>query len=314
MAEQWIPAAKALELVNNETRLTSALRSGLLKANAALLNSSDIDYATNPIRLEFWEEDRYHEFQADWQAGYFSNVIDGSIEIYAWGVTIELSGILQMLPAEERGLIARSLSVAGDPDWLPAIDARRLCFSVVNPTNAALWLIEQACLGFVTARTVKAEMKRAAHNDHCMWAEREWYIPVWFWENFTKIASSRQNWDTGQFSGSGHGPRGSGELILSGVHFHAETLRRLTGQADERPSEASPIIEGRDKKGRKATYNWNAAISAIWGKIHRGDLTPKFQADIELALIDYLKHGDKEPAESSVRPYAKYIFDEYQKP
>ncbi|OYX61346.1 MAG: hypothetical protein B7Y89_12965 [Novosphingobium sp. 32-60-15] len=314
MAEQWIPAAKALELLNNETRLTSALRSGILKANGALINSSDIDTAKNPIPLKFWENDRYHEFHADWQNDYFSNVIDGTIEMYVWGLTIELSGLLQMLPAEERGLIARGFSVAGDPDWLPAIDARRLCYSIVNPTNAALWLLEQARLGFVTARTVKAEMKRAAYDNHCVWSEREWDIPVWFWENFTKISSSRQNWETGQFSGNGHGPRGSGELILNGVHFHATTLRRLTGQADDTPVEAPASIEGQDKKGRKPSYDWNAATSAIWGSIHRGEFKPELQADVELALIKHLQRGDKEPAESSVRPYAKYIFDEYQKP
>ncbi len=232
MAEQWIPASKAFEIVGSELTLTNLLRSGLLKAKAGLIGSSVDEYVRNPIRSDFWQTDRYHDFKADWQAGYCSNVFDGTIEVYVSGLTIELSGLLQTVPAEERGVLARSFSVAGDNEWLSALEARRLCFSVVNPASASSWLLEQARLGFVTARAVKAEMKRERYDQYCIWAEREWDIPVWFWENFTKPSSSVQSWETGQFSGRGRSPDTNGELILSGIHFHAKTLRLLTGDID----------------------------------------------------------------------------------
>lgn len=316
MADQWIPARKALEIVNSELTLTNALRSGRLKAKAELVKASNDEYSANPIRADFWQTDRYQEFKADWRTGYFSNVIDGIIEVYIYGLTIELSGILQLVPAEERGLIAQRLSVAGDPDWLTALEARALCFSVVNPINAAAWLREQARLGFATARAVSAEMKRASYDDYRIWTEREWDVPVWFWGNFKNASSSQQSWETGSFSSRGQTPGGSGEVILSGVHFHAPTLRRLTGQTDEQPSETTPDNEETGKKGRKPTYDWFAATSAVWGKLFRDELRPlpENQADIEKALIAELRIGDKEPGESTVRPYAKYIFDEFEKP
>lgn len=305
MAEQWIPAHKAYEIIGSELRLTSMLRNGLLKAKAGMISSSSDEYARNPIRSDFWQTDRYHEFKADWHSGYCSNVFEGTIEVYISGLTIELSGLLEAVPADERGLLARSLSVAGDPDWIPALEARRLCFSVVNPTNAASWLMEQARLGFVVARAVKAEMKRAGYDDHCVWSEREWDVPIWFWEQFTKGTGSRQSWETGQFSGRGRSPDGNGELILSGLYFHAPTLRQMAGLSEQALEEKPQIVEDTGRKGRRHGYDWFAATSTIWGRLFRNEFLPlpENQADIEKALIALLRVGDKEPGESTVRPY-----------
>jgi hypothetical protein len=52
----------------------------------------------------------------------------------------------------------------------------------------------------------------------------------------------------------------------------------------------------------------------IWGKLHRGELIPQTQAEIETALILHLTKGDDAPGESTVRPFAKLIWDEFQKP
>lgn len=316
MAEQWIPAHKALEIVKNEVAIVSALRSGSIKANAALISATDLRYARNPVRADFWEFHRNSNFTADWQAGHFSNICDQTIEVHVNGVTIELTGILKMINADERGLVARSLSVAGNPDWLSSLEARRLCYAVVNPISAATWLLEQARLGFVSARAVKAEMKRAISDDHCIWAEREWDIPVWFWESFTKQLESHQNWETGRFSGRGRAPDGSGEMVLSGVYFHAQTLRLLIGQEDHRPDNEPRAADEPERRGRKPQYDWPAAVSAIWGKLYRNELLPlpRTQADIERAMIEVLRVGDKEPSESTVRPYAKCIFEELEKP
>ncbi|MFY7835207.1 MAG: hypothetical protein ACOVQ0_02840 [Novosphingobium sp.] len=316
MAEQWIPAYKAFEIIGSELRLTNMLRSGLLKAKAGAIRSTSDEYARNQIRADFWQTDRYHEFKADWRSGYCSNVFEDTVEVYISGLTIELSGLLEAVPADERGLLARSLSVAGVPDWIPALQARRLCFSVVNPTHAASWLMEQARLGFVVARAVKAEMKRAGYDDHCVWAEREWDVPVWFWENFTKGTGSRQSWETGQFSGRGRSPHGNGELVLSGLYFHAPTLRQMAGLNEQALEEKPHVVEDTGRKGRRHGYDWFAATSTIWGRLFRNEFLPlpENQADIEKALIDLLRVGDKEPGESTVRPYAKYIFDEFEKP
>jgi hypothetical protein len=48
--------------------------------------------------------------------------------------------------------------------------------------------------------------------------------------------------------------------------------------------------------------------------LHRGELIPETQADIELALIEVLTKGDIAPSESTVRPFAKPIWEEFQIP
>lgn len=77
---------------------------------------------------------------------------------------------------------------------------------------------------------------------------------------------------------------------------------------------ALKVDNSRVKRGRNPTYDWPAATSAVWGSLHRGELIPATQAEIETALIAYLTDGDKSPSESSVRPYAKPIWLEFQKP
>lgn len=71
-----------------------------------------------------------------------------------------------------------------------------------------------------------------------------------------------------------------------------------------------PEIESADpKSGRPAVYDWLEATNAIWAKLYGNELKPKSQADIERALILHLKNG---PGESTVRPFAKAIWEKFQ--
>lgn len=81
-------------------------------------------------------------------------------------------------------------------------------------------------------------------------------------------------------------------------------------EADGAHSEA--VGEG-VRRGRKPKYDWPAASAAIWGKIYRGELIPENQAEIERAFQAYLTIGDKEPSESTVRPFARTIWDQISK-
>ncbi|KHS41597.1 hypothetical protein NJ75_04651 [Novosphingobium subterraneum] len=84
-------------------------------------------------------------------------------------------------------------------------------------------------------------------------------------------------------------------------------------------SEAKPVVEhgasidNDNNRGRRPTYDWHTACSSIWGMLLRSELIPEVQADVEKALITLLAKGDKEPSVSTVRPYAKIIFQEYSK-
>ena len=73
------------------------------------------------------------------------------------------------------------------------------------------------------------------------------------------------------------------------------------------------VKPAKSNAGRKPKYDWDKASNEIWGKIYRGELFPKKQADIESALIEYLAKGDEEPGESTVRPYARRIWIEFER-
>lgn len=70
------------------------------------------------------------------------------------------------------------------------------------------------------------------------------------------------------------------------------------------PSLATDAAKG----GRKPTWNWPAAVSAVWCKIHFGDFNPSTQADVEQAVRSFLTNGDHEPSESGVRTHARLIW------
>lgn len=73
------------------------------------------------------------------------------------------------------------------------------------------------------------------------------------------------------------------------------------------------VKPAKSNAGRKPKYEWDKASNEIWGKIFRGDLIPNKQADIESALIEYLAKGDEEPGESTVRPYARRIWIQFER-
>jgi len=314
MVEQWIPTKQALEIVDDERAIMQRLSTGLVKSRAKMLWSNAGKFADKRVEADFWEVDRYSEFNANWETGDFSKCLDGEGDVYAFSVTIELTGILAMLPFEERASTARSLSVAGNSEWLSAKDAQTLCFDSHSPMSIGAWIIAQGKLGFVTARAVQAELRRVANSDGFEWLEREWDVPVWFWDSCTKSTSSNQSWATGRFTSTGRTPMGSGVLTLNGVYFHKRAFFELLGKPLVETPELPLADTEQSKRGRKPYYDWPVAMSTVWGRLLNSEWSPKVQAEVEQALISALRVGDKEPSESTVRPFAKAIFEEYSKP
>lgn len=309
MAEHWIPASKALEIAKDEFALCRRLHAGIVSARAELVIIDGKEHRDAKLPQVFWWAEGQAALKVNWQSGDFETLVDSKVLCKAFGVSIALSGVLELVPFEKRAIIARSLSVASDPEWMSAKEARALAFQRIQPAIAGKKIIELARLGFITGRAVVLEAYRQGRsNVETLTEEREWNIPLWFWQEFTLSEKSGQDWEMGKFSGSGNGPDLINYVILSGVHFHRESMAALDG-----PKAAPPESE-EQRRGRKAQYDWPGAISAVWGKLHRGELNPKVQADIEDALIVHLTVGDDAPGESTVRPFAKPIWEEYKKP
>jgi hypothetical protein len=310
MAEQWIDAATALELGGNRFALCSRLHQGLLTARARLLSigSKQTEHALIP--KEFWWATGHEALDQDWEVGDFSTWIDRREHWQAFGVSFALNGVLEMLPFDRRALTAYSLSVAGNQDWLPARDARQLVYGQYgrHPMQAAPAIIEMAKLGFIAGRAVLFQGVNDRRN-HTDWdaQEREWDIPGWFWSGFTFDGQSAQDWETGGFSGNGLSPTGLTAITLSGVHFQRASLAVLA------PRGSVAELAEPSNRGRKRKYDWDAAATAVWGQIFRAELIPTHQNDVERAVQRFLTKGDEEPSESTVRPYASRIWNEYEK-
>lgn len=309
MAEHWIPASKAIEIAKNEVALCTRLHAGLISARADLLIIDYKEERSAKIPQGFWWSEGHAALQQNWLSGDFETWIDQKFQCKAFGVKFALGEVLEMVPFERRALIARSLSVAGNPDWVSAKAARRLSYEAGNKKDPSEAILELARLGFVSGRAVELRAYRQLPTDHeIQWEQREWDIEPWFWRDFLLPGKGSLDWELGKISVAGSGPSDIQYVMLSGVHFYRESLAAL-----DAPKSLPPEAD-EQKRGRRPQYVWDAALSAVWGKLHRGELIPETQADIEFALISVLTNGDDSPGESTVRPHAKPIWEEYQKP
>lgn len=242
MAEHWIEASVALELIGSNSALCARLHAGLIKSQARTIFVDNERRQETILPREFWAVDRYSHFVEDWAAGDFSAVVEHSELWVALGVRFDLSGVAEMLPFERRALVARQLSVSGNPRWLSAKESRRFAYEIcgVNPSSAGDFILEQARLGFLAGRAVLAQGARGRLEENWIWEFREWDIPVWFWEDAPMEVHSSQDWELGKFAGPAKGARGAKWVTLSGVHFSSETVRALAGPAKVESVEARP--------------------------------------------------------------------------
>jgi hypothetical protein len=307
MAEHWIEASRAQELVGSTFTLCERAKAGLVKSHAQLLLVGSERHEGAEIPSKFWWAEGHEALNQDWESGDFSTWIDRSAEWKAFGVRFALSGLIEMLPFERRALAARSLSVAGNPDWVSATEARKFSYNEggVNPTRAATAVIEQAKLGFLTARAVVAQGSKGRSDEtEWSWEAREWDISPWFWEECTHEDSSSQDWASGKFSGRGKGPNGLRYFTLLGVHFLRESLTALLPAKTAAVSNSEP----RNKGGRPPAAFADDLMCAIWGLIHQGDLNPKNQAEIERAMLDWAARNDHELGTTMARGKARKVY------
>jgi len=88
MAVQWIPAAKALEIVGDRIAICSRLSSGLLKARAELIKTSSEEHQLKEIPKGFWWAGGDEALKQDWARGDFSTWIEQKHQIEAFGVSL----------------------------------------------------------------------------------------------------------------------------------------------------------------------------------------------------------------------------------
>lgn len=318
MAHEWIAAETALRYLtdeifcyNEQRAICERAHSGMIASKADLLVWGGKEYRHQLVPKEFWWAEGHEALEQNWDSGDFSTWIDRSIEVKAFGVSFDFLGISELAPAQRRAIGVQRISVVGDPDWIPAIELRRLMFSKTAISAAGSAILEASRMGQLVARAVRASgVVDNPDQGKGEWAAREWDVPLWFWRDFTQSNSSNQDWGLGKARGVGRRNNRRETIELQGLHFHKAGLPNL-GLA---PTNEEAAANGAAAvRGRRPKYDWASATAAIWGRIYRGELIPENQADIERALQAELATGDDEPSVSTVRPFARPIWDEFKK-
>jgi hypothetical protein len=303
MHEQWISAWDAFRIPSLYSTIFTRLHAGLIRAKAKRLFVGPKRYDDQEIMPDFWWAEGHEALDQNWQSGDFSTWIDQKVHLRAFGVTFELAGILDALPAEERAGVARGFSVAGNEDWLPtdkAVDFIQRN-SKLERGRAMCALIEQAGFGFVASRAVLARLSTGVQDTgQWVWQQREWDVPPDFWLGFSSVNVSAFSTETGNISADACNAAGGNHLSLMGVHFLVESIAAIWP-----PAKKSPVTPG----GRPPATFHDDLMCAIWKQIFENDLKPRKQADIEKALLAWVESKGHEMSESAAREKAKKIWN-----
>lgn len=314
MPPQWISAVTARSLIAAESSrheaeiaLCSRAHAGLLKTKARLFLRGSEPANTDLIPAAFWWPQGHAALVQDWSVGDFSMSLDGS-QFRAFGITFDLDGVLEMLPLERAARVKRELSVVSNSAWVSALTARRCMYEQLraNPSVAGQRLVDQCRLGFIAARAVLMQRADGGRPDDWTLEEREWDVPVWFWERFTLDGSSSQDWERAVFAGRGQGPGGYCWITLSAVHFARESLDAML------PAPSKPVPPSLSTGGRPSASFWDELWCAVWGDVYRGDLKPVRQADIERAMQEWVAANGHDASPSTIRDRARRMFAAYK--
>lgn len=314
MAPEWIKAPLARQYVSEalsgysaQMRICERAHAGLIAAKADRIIWSGKEERDAPIGKSFWWAEGHEALEQDWAAGDFSTWIDKKHEVKAFGVSFDFTAISDLVPADRQATALRRISVIGQEDWISAQALATLVLKKVASSMGTDALAEACRLGQLGARAMRATAQYERGGLFMpRWTAVEWDVPLWFWRDFMKAGNGgRFEWSIGKATGRGKMDGADHLIELQGLHFHRSGLINL-GLAPEPVAE----LPTDTNRGRRPRYDWTAASLHIFGLINRGDFKPECQADIEKALIEHLADGDDAPGESTVRPYAKLIWEE----
>lgn len=317
MGIEWISAPLALRYVAGDDYDLAAKQkvferayAGMLAAKAGICIWGDQEFANRAVPHVFWDPGDSSELIEDWDKGDFSRYLKGEMEARLFEVSFDFIALSEIVPTAKQAEAMRRISVAADPDWISARELQRLLQSKHHPAKTEAAIVESCQLGLIAGRAGRMHSESSETGSRMDPTEThsaiEWDIPLWFWRDFV---GPDQFHDFGLNKAHGRGSRRRRRFTvqLQGVHFHRSGLVNL---GLEPPANAAAP---KSKAGRRPKYDWSKATAAIWGQIFRGELLPEKQADVEQALQSQLAEGDEEPSESTVRPYAKDIWEESQK-
>jgi hypothetical protein len=306
MAEHWISAETALALVKDRIAICTRAHFGLVKAKARLLVSSAGQKEHASVPDWFWWAKGNEALDQNWHTGDFETSIRAKYRVTAFGVTFALSGILDMLPAEKRAELKRSLTVAGNAAWITAREALRHTIETwkLSEPKAQALLIESGRLGQVQSRALLAQL--SVGDDRAKgwaWEEHEWDVADFFWQSVDDMRLHQDfDWSLGRYRGLVQTDGDIRHIELSGLYF----LRASLPEPGNKQAAIAPAPTGAG--GRPPASFSEEMISAIWALIYQGDFKPRSQAEIERKMLDWSAEREFSLSESSARSKAKLVW------
>jgi hypothetical protein len=246
MADQWIEASTALDVFGARMAICERCEAGLIRSRAQLFRRNKEELVDVELPREFWWAKGRGALDQNWDTGDFSTWIKQTYHWQAFGVHFALDDLLKLIPFDQHAAIRRRLSVAGNPAWVSAREARRFAYNEAgfNPMTAGKAVVEQCRLGLIIGRAVEMRWGLGSKPDDWTTEEREWDIPTWFWDSFTTQDTSSLKWEQGLFAGRGRGPQGYGWMTLNGVHFLRSSLDVLL-PAVSAPADGQELVAPR---------------------------------------------------------------------
>jgi hypothetical protein len=233
MDEEWIDARYMLCLAaavvgdaEAESYVFRLANNGSLPARANGQHRLDDDWLGAAISPGFWPAISNDLSETDWADSRFIRLKPNGCRWETSGVQFNFANwSATIAPAALREGLSR-FSVAFDQSWLSAIAARTAIMrkAIPMPMDSGATLLAHCKLGHINARAVKMQEASGMRPDKWVNTEREWDIPLWFWQNFTEREESAQLWETGVFAGRAHFKGSHRWLTLSGVHFERKSL------------------------------------------------------------------------------------------
>ncbi len=307
MAEQWISAEAAYDIIRDARAICERLHEGLIISRAERFCSGEDHENDVEVPKLFWWAKGEAALDQNWKAGDFSTWLEQEISLRAFGVSFELAGILAMLPIERRASVTRNLSVAGNILWTSASNAAVLVSTRIgfDHQRSAQELIAQAGLGFLAARAVMAQLSKSKDGDGGWeWQRREWDVASELWGELPTLRDAIINFEAGTVTADNCQAMGGKHIRLMGIHFLLEPIEAVWPPSAKTSDASAAMIAG----GRPRAEFHDELMCSIWQQIYEGDLRPNRQADIERAILNWANVKGHVLSESSARKKARMIW------
>lgn len=281
MADQWITAAAALNILPNQLAICARCHAGLIRTQAETFDRHGKEERNSELPQQFWWAEGHEALEQNWDIGDFTTWIDHAEHWRAYGVRFALDDLLTLIPFEEQAAARLRLSVAGNAAWVSAREARRFANDEarLQPLTAGSTIIAQCRLGFVSARAVEMLFEAGSKKNAVSIEAREWDVPTWFWDGCTPSGANTHDWEQGIFTANFLRSIGPVLTSLNGVYFLRSSLDVLLPSLGALTSAHEAADSPKPNLPETQLLKWWQRRKSVRDRLSQNDLLALAKAD-----------------------------------